>query len=168
MGMRSGWNHHKLVLTQDAGRDNFAISNYKTVCMMDKIRIRVAVLWITVILGFTLHSLADMMPMFWGADIAMDSSGTAPAGMLLFMTAVSYLIPVIALLCVMYARKRGWLMVNFILAMLIMLFNIFHSSELFMDFHLSQLAVLPVMDVLGVLLAVESNRLRKEGLQEEK
>ena len=162
MGMRPGRNHHKLVLTQDAGRDNFAISNYKTVCMMDKIRIRVAVLWITVILGFTLHSLADMMPMFWGADIAMDSSGTAPAGMLLFMMAVSYLIPVIALL------KRGWLMVNFILAMLIMLFNIFHSSELFMDFHLSQLAVLPVMDVLGVLLAVESNRLRKEGLQEEK
>ena len=28
--------------------------------------------------SFTLHNLADMMPLFWNVDIVVEPSGTAP------------------------------------------------------------------------------------------
>lgn len=28
--------------------------------------------------SFTMHNLADMMPLFWNADMIVESSGTAP------------------------------------------------------------------------------------------
>ena len=126
------------------------------------IRFRVIALWITIMVGFTLHNLADMMPLFWNADIVVEPAGTAPTGLLFFMMAVSYLIPVIGLLCVSYTRNTFGTMCNFVLALLVMLFNLFHSSELFMNFNPVQLAILPVMDVLGILLFVDSVRLYKE------
>ena len=128
---------------------------------MGMIRFRVIALWITIMVGFTLHNLADVMPLFWNVDIVVEPSGTAPSGLLFFMMAVSYLIPVIGLLCVSYTRKAFGTMCNIVLAMLVMLFNLFHSSELFMNFNPVQLAILPVMDVLGILLVVDSVRLYK-------
>ena len=82
------------------------------------IRFRVIALWITIMVGFTLHNLADMMPLFWNADIVVEPSGTAPTGLLFFMMAVSYLIPVVGLLCVSYTRKAFGTMCNFVLALL--------------------------------------------------
>ena len=128
---------------------------------MEMIRFRVITLWITIMVGFTLHNLADVMPLFWNVDIVVEPSGTAPSGLLFFMMAVSYLIPVIGLLCISYMRKTFGAISNIVLAIFVLLFNLFHSSELFMNFNPVQLAILPVMDVLGILLTVDSIRLYK-------
>ena len=128
---------------------------------MEMIRFRVITLWITIMVGFTLHNLADVMPLFWNVDIVVEPSGTAPSGLLFFMMAVSYLIPVIGLLCISYMRKTFGAIINIVLAIFVLLFNLFHSSELFMNFNPVQLAILPVMDVLGILLTVDSIRLYK-------
>ena len=52
--------------------------------------------------GFAFHCIADLLPLFWSADIAADNSGTAPEGMLLLMMALSYLIPAIGILCLLF------------------------------------------------------------------
>lgn len=132
-----------------------------TINNMGMIRFRVIVLWIAIMVGFTLHNLADMMPLFWNVDIVVEPSGTAPTGLLFFMMTISYLIPVIGLLCVSYMRKTFGAASNIVLAIFIMLFNLFHSSELFINFNPVQLAILPVMDVLGILLVVDSVKLYK-------
>ena len=128
---------------------------------MEMIRFRVITLWITIMVGLTLHNLADVRPLCWNVDIVVESSGTAPSGLLFFMMAVSYLIPVIGLLCISYMEKTFGAISNIVLAIFVMLFNLFHSSELFMNFNPVQLAILPVMDVLGILLTVDSIRLYK-------
>ncbi len=87
--------------------------------------------------SFTMHNLTDMMPLFWNVDMVVEPSGTAPTGLLFFMMAISYLIPVIGLLCVSYMRKTFGAVSNIVLA------------------------ILPVMDVLGILLVVDSVKLYK-------
>ena len=39
---------------------------------------KVSLIWVTIMVGFAMHMLADMLPAFWGADIAMpDATGEA-------------------------------------------------------------------------------------------
>ena len=45
---------------------------------MGMIRFRVIALWIAIMVGFTMHNLTDMMPLFWNVDMVVESSGTAP------------------------------------------------------------------------------------------
>ena len=54
--------------------------------------------------------------------------------MLVAMTVLSYTLPVVGLLCAMYVRRRCGAVINLILAVLMLLFNLFHLSELFYSF----------------------------------
>lgn len=126
---------------------------------MERLKRRIVFLWVLVMLGFALHNVADVLPLFWGVNVAVDASGEAPQGVLLFMMLLSFLVPGAGCLCMLYGSHRGLCWVNMILAVVVMLFNFFHSSELAGAANWGQFVILPLMDILGILLVVDSVRL---------
>lgn len=123
---------------------------------MENRNIRIALLWTAVMCGLALHTLADLLPLFWNAEIAVDTSGTAPAGLLTFMMAVSYLLPVAGILCALFGRSRAWSTANAVLAAAMTLFNLLHLGELLAEFSPVQLPLLPVIFIVSCLLCRES------------
>ncbi len=123
---------------------------------------KVSLIWVIIMVGFAMHMLADMLPAFWGADIAMpDATGEAPMGMMLFMIGMAFFVPMCGLLCMNYRNCKAMRIINLVLACIMMLFNIFHATELLMEFSPVQLLIHPVMVVLGIYLFVYSLRLVK-------
>lgn len=49
---------------------------------MEKRKTRIALMWAVIIAGFAIHTLVDLMPLFWNVPVAVDSSGSAPCCML--------------------------------------------------------------------------------------
>ena len=128
---------------------------------------KVSLIWVIIMVGFAMHMLADMLPAFWGADIAMpDATGEAPMGMMLFMIGMAFFVPMCGLLCMNYRNCKAMRVINLVLACVMMLFNIFHATELLMEFSPVQLFIHPVMVVLGIYLFIYSLRLvkRKDSL----
>jgi hypothetical protein len=124
---------------------------------------KVSLIWVIIMVGFAMHMLADMLPAFWGADIAMpDATGEAPTGMMLFMIGMAFFVPMCGLLCMNYRGCKAMRVINLVLAAVMMLFNIFHASELIMEFNPVQLLIHPVMAALGIFLFVYSLRLLKQ------
>ncbi len=123
---------------------------------MENSKIRILFLWVMVMCGMTAHSLADLMPLFWNEPVAISDSGAAPAGLLAFMMTVTYLIPVCGILCILYENKRLCGIANAVLATLVFLFNLFHTSELFINFCIVQLLLLPVILAASGILCFES------------
>lgn len=126
---------------------------------MERLRKRIVFLWVFVMVGFTLHNVVDVMPIFWGANVAIDASGAVPQGLLLLMMMFSFLIPGVGCLCILYGTRRWMQWLNVVLATVVMLFNFVHSIELADADNWGQFVVLPMMDILGVLLWVDSIRL---------
>ena len=123
---------------------------------------KVSLIWVIIMVGFAMHMLADMLPAFWGANIAMpDATGEAPTGMMLFMIGMAFFVPMCGLLCMNYRNCKAMRVINLVLACIMMLFNIFHATELLMEFSPVQLLIHPVMMVLGVYLFIYSLRLVK-------
>ena len=123
---------------------------------------KVSLIWVIIMIGFAMHMLADMLPAFWGADIAMpDATGEAPVGMMLFMIGMAFFVPMCGLLCMNYRNCKAMRIINLVLACIMMLFNIFHATELLMEFSPVQLLIHPVMMLLGIYLFVYSLRLVK-------
>lgn len=124
---------------------------------------KVSLIWVIIMVGFAMHMLADMLPAFWGANIAMpDATGEAPTGMLLFMMGMAFFIPMCGLLCMNYRSCKAMRVINLVLAALMMLFNLFHATELLTEFNPVQLLIHPVMAALGIFLFVYSLRLMKQ------
>ena len=124
---------------------------------------KVSLLWVIIMIGFAMHMLADMLPAFWGVNIAMpDATGVAPMGMMLFMIGMAFFVPMCGLLCMNYRSSKTMRVINLVLAGVMMLFNIFHASELFMEFSPVQLLIHPVMVVLGIYLFIYSLRMVRQ------
>jgi hypothetical protein len=124
---------------------------------------KVSLIWVIIMVGFAMHMLADMLPAFWGANIAMpDATGEAPTGMLLFMMGMAFFVPMCGLLCMNYRSCKAMRVINLVLAALMMLFNLFHATELLTEFNPVQLLIHPVMAALGIFLFVYSLRLMKQ------
>jgi hypothetical protein len=121
---------------------------------------KIIVFWILTIVGFLSHSLTDAMPAFWGESIAAMQP-PASTGMIAFMMTISYLIPVIAILLLIYGGKTAKT-VNMVLAIVIAVFTVLHLSELIEEFNAAQLVIMPMMAVIAILMAKESLKLRKE------
>lgn len=123
---------------------------------------KVSLLWVIIMVGFMAHIAADILPAFWGANIAMpDSTGEASMGMIMFMMTMAFFVPMCGLLCMNYRKFKVMRVINLVLATVMMLFNFFHISELFMEFNPVQLIILLAMAVLGVYLFVYSLRMVK-------
>lgn len=114
---------------------------------------KITILWIVVMCGLAIHSLADLMPLFWSENIAVSQDGQAPTGMLVFMMTITYLIPVSGILCTMSWSGRHGNMVNAILATIMALFNSAHCFEM-VDFNPVQLPLLPVTMIVSWILCI--------------
>lgn len=124
---------------------------------------KVSFLWVIIMVGFMAHIAADILPAFWGANIAMpDSTGEASMCMIMFMMSMAFFVPMCGLLCMNYRKFKVMRVINLVFATVMMLFNFFHTSELFMEFNPVQLLILLAMAVLGVYLFVYSLRMVKE------
>ena len=131
--------------------------------MMETKISKVSLIWVIIMIGFAMHMLADMLPAFWGVHIAMpDATGVAPTGMMLFMIGMAFFVPMCGLLCMNYRSSKTMRVINLVLAGVMMLFNIFHASELFMEFSPVQLLIHPVMVVLGIYLFSYSLRMVRQ------
>ncbi len=126
---------------------------------MEKEISKVSFMWVVIMVGFAMHMLADMLPAFWGANIAMpDATGEASVGMIAFMIGLSFIVPMCGLLCMQYRTNKTMRLVNLVLATLMMVFNILHASELIAEFNPVQLMIHPVMIVAGIYLFLFSRR----------
>ena len=108
--------------------------------------------------GLTIHSLADLMPLLWGVNIAVSQDGTAPSGILVFMMTITYLIPVLGILCVLFWNQRLGRKTNAIFSTVIALFNVAHCFEL-LDFTPMQVPMLIGNLVVSIILCVISWRI---------
>ena len=121
---------------------------------------RIILFWILTIVGFLTHSLTDALPAFWGESIAA-AEGPAPVGMISFMVCMTYLIPVVGILLVVYGGKNAKV-INAVLACIMALFTLLHMSELIDEFNAAQLFIMPMMFVLALLMAIDSIKICKE------
>ena len=120
---------------------------------------KVSFMWLVIMVGFAMHMLADILPAFWGASIAMpDATGEVSVGMIGFMICISFFMPMCGLLCMQYRSYKAMRVINLVLATVMMVFNIFHASELITEFNPVQLLIHPVMVVAGIYLFIFSRR----------
>ena len=97
---------------------------------------KIIVLWLLTICGFASHSITDILPMFWGKNVAVATDGVVPDGMIAFMMLLSFFLPACA----------------------IPLFNIAHSCMELPSDNAGQYLVLPMMVIIGLCLAYHSFR----------
>ena len=121
---------------------------------------KIITFWVLTICGFLAHTITDAMPAFWGESIAAMQP-PASTGMIAFMMIVCYLIPVIGILLTIYGGKICKT-INAVLACIMAVFTVFHLSELFQEFNAAQLAIMPMMSVVAIIMAKESLKMRKE------
>ena len=121
---------------------------------------RIILFWTLTILGFLAHSLADALPAFWGDSIAAQQ-GPAPVGMMAFMVCLTYFIPVVGILLMVYGGRTAKV-INAVLACFMALFTLLHMSELIEGFNPVQLLIMPMMFVLALLMAIDSVRICKQ------
>ena len=96
---------------------------------MEKRNQKILFLWLMIICGFACHTLTDILPMFWGKDMAMAATdGNVDQGMIVFMMTLSFLVPVCGMFCVLTdCRAKSLRVVNAVLAVVIGLFNVAHA-----------------------------------------
>ena len=121
---------------------------------------RIILFWTLTILGFLAHSLADALPAFWGQSIAAQL-GPAPVGMMAFMVCLTYLVPVVGILLMVYGGKTARI-INAVLACFMAMFTLLHMSELVEGFNPVQLLIMPMMTVVAVLMAIDSVKICKK------
>lgn len=124
--------------------------------------IKISVLWLLTICGFASHSICDVLPMFWGKNMAVVASdGNVDQGMIVFMMTISFLIPACGVLC-MLGKSKALKIVNAVLTVLIALFNIAHAFMELPSDNAGQYIILPMMIVVGIILAWYSIQYVKE------
>ena len=124
---------------------------------------KIITLWGLALAGFLAHNIADLLPIFWAVDVAVEHAEEAPVGMMAFMAIITYTLPAVGIATTMYGRGRGAALVNLILAAVMALFNVLHDGgELIMAFNPVQVFVLPFVLCFSILLAVESFKWYKE------
>ncbi len=121
---------------------------------------RIVLFWTLTILGFLAHSVADALPAFWG-DSIVAQQGPAPVGMMAFMCCLTYLVPVVGILLIVYGGKVAKV-INACLACFMALFTLLHMSELLEAFNPVQLLIMPMMFVIALLMSVDSIKICKE------
>ena len=124
--------------------------------------IKISVLWLLTICGFACHSICDVLPLFWGKNMAVAATdGNVDQGMIVFMMTLSFLIPACGVLC-MQAKAKTAKIINAVLAVLIALFNIAHAFMELPSDNAGQYIIMPMMIVVGITLAWYSIKYVKE------
>ena len=75
--------------------------------------IKISILWLLTVCGFACHSICDVLPMFWGKNMAIAATdGNVDQGMIVFMMTLSYLIPACGVLCMLWKAYRAAVLVT--------------------------------------------------------
>ena len=115
--------------------------------------IKISILWLLTICGFAAHSICDVLPMFWGKNMAVVATdGNVDQGMIVFMMTLSYLIPAFGILCVLW-KAKALKVINAVLAVLVGLFNIAHAFMELPSDNAGQYVIMPMMIIVGIVLA---------------
>ena len=123
---------------------------------------KIATLWLLTICGFATHSICDILPMFWGKDMALVATdGNVDQSMIVLMMTLSFFIPVCGILCLL-SKANCFKVINVILALVIALFNVAHALMELPSDNVGQYIVMPMMAVLGFVLAWHSIKYVKE------
>ena len=124
--------------------------------------IKISILWLLTICGFACHSICDVLPMFWGKNMAIVATdGNVDQNMIVFMMTLSFFIPAIGVLLLM-SKIKIFKVVNAVLAVLTALFNIAHAFMELPNDNAGQYVILPMMIVVGLVLAWNSVKYVKE------
>ena len=127
-----------------------------------KRHIKITFLWLRTICGFACHSICDVLPMFWGRDMAVAATnGQVDQGMIVFMMTLSFFVPACGVLCMLW-KVKALKVANAVLAVLIALFNIAHAFMELPSDNAGQYAIMPMMIVIGLILAWHSVKYVKE------
>ena len=126
-------------------------------------RFKISVLWLLTVCGFACHSICDVLPMFWGKNMAIVATdGNVDQGMVVFMMTLSFLIPACGVLCMLDKRAKTAKVANAVLAVFIGSFNIAHAFMELPSDNAGQYVIMPMMIVIGVILAWQSIKYVKE------
>ena len=110
------------------------------------------------------HSLLAVMPIFFGANVAMlEATGVVPAGMM-WMSLFFYLIPMIVIVVILLIEAKWNKVTNFIITLVFTVMNIFHLTE-----HAGtspvdpcQIILLTFVMIFGIILNIASYRWVKD------
>lgn len=127
-------------------------------------RLKVIVLWTIFLFGMVFHSLLALMPLFFGASVAMpDVTGTVPASMM-WMALAFYLLPMIFIAATLFLKSSWYKITNFVLSVLFLLMNIFHLFEHFSQTTIDfvQITLLTFVLLASILLNIAAFKWMKE------
>ena len=127
-----------------------------------KRQIELSVLWVVLVLGFLAHTLADVMPAFWGESIVAVPTSANWRELIALMMGISYTLPVLAIFLVLWGKHKAWRVIHAILACLFALFCLLHMLEWLDQFNPVQLTIMPLMAIVGIILAVKSIKYVRE------
>ena len=127
-----------------------------------KRQIELSVLWVLLVLGFLAHTLADVMPAFWGESIVAVPTSANSRELIALMMGISYTLPVLAIFLVLWGKHKAWRVIHAILACLFALFCLLHMLEWLDEFNPVQLTIMPLMAIVGIILAVKSIKYVRE------
>ena len=127
-----------------------------------KRQIELSVLWVLLVLGFLAHTLADVMPAFWGESIVAMPTSANWRELIALMMGISYTLPVLAIFLVLWGKHKAWRVIHAILACLFALFCLLHMLEWLDEFNPVQLTIMPLMAIVGIILAVKSIKYVRE------
>ena len=127
-----------------------------------KRQIELSVLWVVLVLGFLAHTLADVMPAFWGESIVAMPTSTHLRELIALMMGICYTLPVLAIFLALWGNHKAWRVIHSILACLFALFCLLHMLEWLDQFNPVQLTIMPLMAIVGIILAVKSIKYVRE------
>lgn len=127
-----------------------------------KRQIELSVLWVLLVLGFLAHTLADVMPAFWGESIVAMPTSTHLRELIALMMGICYTLPVLAIFLALWGKHKAWRVIHSILACLFALFCLLHMLEWLDEFNPVQLTIMPLMAIVGIILAVKSIKYVRE------
>ena len=112
---------------------------------------------------FTNHGQGALLktPSFRYCVVHFSTDGNVDQGMIVFMMTLSFLIPACGVLCLLW-KGKVYRVVNAGLAVIVGLFNIAHAFMELPSDNAGQYVVLPMMIVIGFLLAWNSIKYVKE------
>ena len=128
-------------------------------------KLKITILWGVFLLGMIFHSLLAIMPIFFGADVAMpDATGSVPASMM-WMSLLIYLLPMLLIVLILFTEKKWFKITNFGFSILVTLMNIFHliGHITGISVQLFQVVLLTFVLVSGILLNIVSYKWIKGG-----
>ena len=127
-----------------------------------KRQIELSVLWVLLVLGFLAHTLADVMPAFWGESVVAMPTSTHLRELIALMMGICYTLPVLAIFLALWGKHKAWRVIHSILACLFALFCLLHMLEWLDEFNPVQLTIMPLMAIVGIILAVKSIKYVRE------